>query len=300
MPIKELLVELDASKASAELRAKRRVLSRVLEGLWTTLLKGRGMEFAGYRQYTYGDDASRIDWNATLRGNQTLVREYEEYKTVNVFFMLDLNDSMLFTTQEKLKCEYAAELMFHFAKAVTDIDDAVGYALYTNDIMKHQLPTIGMNVITHLEQELSNGKNYGGDADFKRVMMLVSGLLRERSLIVIISDFVMLPIGWELYIKSLSTRFDLIGIMVRDPRDSELAEERTQAILQDPMNENDRMLVDFKQYAGLYEDEVTRNETYVESVFGKAKAGFLKIDTTVEPLSQLIQYFKKRARIVRT
>jgi len=118
MPIKQLDLISCRKLRKTEVAAKRRVLSKVLEGSWIALLKGRGMEFAGFRPYTYGDDASRIDWNATLRAKEVLVREFEEYKTVNVFFLLDISDSMLFTSQKKLKCEYAAEMMFNLATAI--------------------------------------------------------------------------------------------------------------------------------------------------------------------------------------
>src|SRR5512141_1488904 len=107
MPVKKLDLNLIPMLKQREVRAKRKVLARMLEGSWTALLKGRGMEFAGFRKYTYGDDASRIDWGASLRAKETLIREFEEYKSVNVLFLMDMSNTMLFTSQRKLKAEYA-------------------------------------------------------------------------------------------------------------------------------------------------------------------------------------------------
>lgn len=296
MPIKELLVDVDPTKAPAEIKAKRRILSRILEGIWTTIIKGRGIEFAGYRQYTFGDDASKIDWNASLRSKQTLVREYEEYKTVNVFFLLDLNDSMLFTTQEKLKCEYAAELMFHLAYAVSDNDEAVGYALFTDELVKHQQPTVGRDILFHLENDLTDGNNYGGKSDFKRCLLLSQSMLGSRAIVILISDFIMLPENWEKYIEILATRYQLIGIMVRDPRDEEIVPMPMQAIVEDPKGK-ERMLIDFKQYAHRFQRETNTQAEHVESVFTKSKAGFLRVNTRDDALDQLIHYFSKKFRI---
>lgn len=297
MAIKELLVEIGPARSPAAVKAKRRALSKILEGSWSTLIKGRGMEFAGYRQYIYGDDASKIDWHATLRAKQTLVREYEEFKTVNVYFLLDVSDSMLFTTQEKLKCEYAAEMLYNFAYAVVDIGDAVGYAVFNDQIIANHYPAIGAELLFRLERDLRDGDHYGGSTDFKRTMLTVNGMMEERVLFILISDFLSLPKGWEQYVKMLAVQHDLIGIMVRDPRDNELSQQHLQTIVEDPESD-ERLLIDTKQYAKLYETEVTKEEAYIANVFTKTRAGFLKLDMTKDALSQLITYFQKRTRRV--
>ncbi|MBR9693035.1 DUF58 domain-containing protein [Candidatus Woesearchaeota archaeon] len=299
MPIKDLDLDLSPKMRSGDVRAKRRVLSRVLEGSWTAMLKGRGMEFAGFRQYTYGDDASRIDWNATLRAKEVLVREYEEFKTINVFFLLDVSDSMLFTSQKRLKCEYAAELLFNLAAAIADAGDNVGYAIFSDHIIAKQMPGLGREVVYRMVQDLENGKNYGGKSDFKKVMTFVNSLLREKSLIILISDYIALPEGWEKYIQMFSVSYDLIGIMVRDPHDFALPKEGLQVVVRDPENPNDELLVDLNQYAAAFEDETQKEETYIRSVFEKARASFLKVDTSHDPYDSLLAFFKKRAKVVR-
>lgn len=72
MAIKELRIELTPRVRKAEIYAKRSVLSKTISGNWVTSFKGRGIEFAGYRSYQYGDDASLIDWRASLRSKETM------------------------------------------------------------------------------------------------------------------------------------------------------------------------------------------------------------------------------------
>jgi len=299
MPVKQLELNLIPDLRRVDIAAKRKVLSRVLEGSWTALLKGRGMEFAGFRQYTYGDDASRIDWNASLRAKDILVREFEEYKTVNVFFLLDVSDSMLFSSTKKLKCEYAAEVQFNLATAILDAGDSVGYAIFSDRIVAKQHPGMGREIIYRMAQDLSNGRNYGGSGDFKKVMMLVNSILHQRALIIILSDFIDLPEGWERYVKMLSMQYDLIGIMIRDPNDSELPDLGMQMLVADPSNPKERILIDVKEYAPIYKVETEREERYIKGVFEKAKAGFVRLDTAHDPFDQLTDYFRKRMRIVR-
>lgn len=299
MVVKQLEVDLLPQLKNVDLIAKRRVLSRVIEGSWSALLKGRGMEFAGFRQYTYGDDASKIDWNATLRAKDVLVREFEEYKTVNVFFLLDVSDSMLFSSTEKLKCEYSAEVLFNLATAIVDGGDSVGYAIFTDHIVTKHLPGIGREVIHRLGQDLSDGRTYGGKSDFKQVMKLVNSFMHQKSLIILISDFVNMPKGWERYIKMLAIRYDLIGIMIRDSRDFLLPNKGLQFIVRDPNDPKNQTLIDLKQYADLYKKESEKEEKYIRGVFEKTRAGFLKINTSQEPFDTLTRYFQKRTRDVR-
>jgi len=101
MPIKELKIDLTPHIKKIKLKARRDILNRMLEGNWSTVFKGEGLEFAGYRAYTYGDDASKIDWGASLRAHETLVRELEEYHNFNIFFAFSPNIFALSLSERK-------------------------------------------------------------------------------------------------------------------------------------------------------------------------------------------------------
>ena len=49
-----------------------------LNGAYRTNQRGAGVDLAGLREYVDTDDARRIDWSATARTGETLVREYNE------------------------------------------------------------------------------------------------------------------------------------------------------------------------------------------------------------------------------
>ena len=87
--------------------AKKFVNSGFL-GSYTSFFRGRGLEFENYRSYTESDDASFIDWKASLRSNNLLVKEYVEERALNVFLLIDVSSKMFFSSTQKLKNEYAA------------------------------------------------------------------------------------------------------------------------------------------------------------------------------------------------
>ncbi len=299
MPIKKLDLDLIPQLKSKEVRAKRKVLARTLEGSWTALLKGRGMEFAGFRKYTYGDDASRIDWGASLRAKDTLIREFEEYKSVNVLFVVDLSDSMLFTSQKKLKAEYAAELVFNLAVAILDNGDSVGYVLFSDQVNAKSMPTIGKQAIYDLANALSATKNYGGTKNMKKVVTSIDVMLKQKALIIMVSDFIGMDRGWERYVKMIAEKYDLIGIMLRDPRDRVLPEQGSQFLLEDPFSD-DRIYVDVGDYRKIFEAAVKEEEKYVKGVFDAAKAGLVTVSTDEDLIMPVLDYFKRRSKIIKS
>ncbi|MFC1648640.1 DUF58 domain-containing protein, partial [Nanoarchaeota archaeon] len=263
MPIKDLKVDLEGKEQDADIRAKKEVLSRILQGNWNTLLKGQGMEFAGFRTYTFEDDASLIDWKATLRSDEILVREFEEHKTINVIVMVDVSDTMLFTSQDKLKAEYAAELGFALSDAILKAGDAVGMAMFTDHLVENIPPNIGKGSHILIRRALENPMNYGGKSNLKNVMKLLNATVAERSLIIIISDFIGLEKGWQTYLDIIAQRMDVLGIMLRDPRDKDFTMLGGQFELQDP-NSGHVLLVDTTKYAPLFRDEVNQEEKIIE------------------------------------
>ena len=146
MAVRKLNINFDPHHPNLEIVGRRDVLSKTVEGSWATSFKGQGMEFTGYRAYTYSDDASLIDWRASLRAKETLVREFEEFKNFKVVFLLDVSDTMLFTTTDKLKAEYGAELVYTLAQSASRAGDAIGLAMCSDRLVSSVEPSFGKGI----------------------------------------------------------------------------------------------------------------------------------------------------------
>jgi len=298
MRIRKLDLNLIQQLHAKEVIARRRVLSHVLEGSWAALLKGRGMEFAGFRQYTYGDDASRIDWGASLKSKETLIREFEEYKSVNVLFLIDVGDTMCVTSTRKLKCEHAAELVFLLAAAILDNGDGVGYAMFTDRIVSRANPLLDREILTKMAAGLSDPRNYGGRKDLAGVTGLVDATLKSRALIILVSDYLSLGEGWERGVRALAQRHDLIGIRILDPRDQDLPTVGSQFLLEDPAT-GETLLIDVPRVRVAYAAETKREEGYLKGVFHASKAGLVTVRTDGDMVQPILAYFRRRTAIIR-
>ena len=81
-----------------------RATSRIIDGSYNSIYKGRSMNFDELREYVAGDDIKDVDWNATARSQKVLVRQYIAEKKHNIMLVLDTNRRMLANaneTQEK-------------------------------------------------------------------------------------------------------------------------------------------------------------------------------------------------------
>ncbi|MGE0793004.1 MAG: DUF58 domain-containing protein [Candidatus Woesearchaeota archaeon] len=276
MAIKELNLNLIPSSSNIIIRGRRDVLSKNIEGGWATLFKGRGMEFTGYRQYSFSDDASSIDWRASLRSKDLLIREYEEFKNFNILFVLDTSNGMLFTTGDKFKAEFGAELLYDLADESSTAGDAIGLTIFNDSIKEVIQPAYGRGMTLRFSKTLHKLENYGGLRDFKKSMLQLSSIIQERCIIVLISDFINLPEDWMKYVVMLSKKHHVIGIMVRDKRDYELPDVG-QFSLKDP-NSNQTIYIDTKQFANKYKEYSKKEEETVVSFFKKIKSNCLVLE----------------------
>ena len=295
MAIKEIKLNLAPELRKLDVYSRRDVLSKTMEGEWSTVFKGRGIEFAGFRVYQYGDDASMIDWKASLRANDTLIREFEEFKNFTVFFLLDVSDSMLFTSTDKLKCEFAAEMLYVLADAISKGGDSVGMAMFNNDFINKIYPDIGAEILNRIKTNISNPKNYGGGFDFKKALMLTRSLLQRKAVVIIISDFIGLEEGWERYVQMMSEDFELIALMVRDRRDIELPNVRGQYMVKNPFS-NENLYIDVKHYADLYKEKIHKEILKVQNVFTRSRGDFLLLPTDEEYMTRTVQFFQRRSK----
>ena len=77
----------------AAIRANRKVRS-VLEGEYGSVHKGRSMDFEDLREYVHGDNIKDIDWKATARSANPLVKRFVAIRQHAVLLVVDTGRSM--------------------------------------------------------------------------------------------------------------------------------------------------------------------------------------------------------------
>ena len=277
-------------------------LDIVTKGLVTTSMignyksayKGSGLEFEGFRRYSLADDSSKIDWKASVRTNDLLVREFREERNLNMYFLFDVSSSMLFGSTDKLKNQYAAELIASIAFTSMLSDDSIGLGMFSDKIVRGLKPETGEKQYYFLLGSLTNTKLYGGRYDLTKGLDFVLQFLEGGSLLILVSDFIGLKNDWQKYVKMVCSKFDVIAIMVRDPRDRELPEDVGDVVIGSPYSDEKISMHPKSSTRKKYVSYVKKQEYQLEDFFKRAGAEFLSLSTDEDFVNPLIKMFKGR------
>jgi len=161
----------------------RKRVSTAYSGSRRSILKGRGMEPVSYREYTQGDDFKIIDWKVYGRTEKLYVKEFEEEKSLTTHILLDTSKSMDFRN----KFTYAAMLALGFAYLVTKDNEKFGVSTFGEEITITK-PRRGRRYLSNTI-DILNSIELSGKTRFDYCMEKYAHIIKSRSLVIIISDF---------------------------------------------------------------------------------------------------------------
>jgi uncharacterized protein (DUF58 family) len=202
-------------------RLEWKVLRRLdgrLQGAYHTLLRGNGTDFLDLRSYEWGDDVRHIDWNVTARMDELFVREFMEDREVTAWLLLDRSPSMAFGAVQRTKERVLCDLAATFGQLFVRGGNRVGVIMYDGENHWTMPPRQGRNQVLALVRELLRPVNGGTATDLARLLNTAARLVRRRSLIVLISDFISEP-GWERPLLRLTERHEVVAVRLVDPRE---------------------------------------------------------------------------------
>ena len=205
--------------------AARGLADDFLSGDFRSVFKGQGIEFDEVRRYAPGDDVRSIDWNVSARFGTPYVKMYREERELTVCIILDNSASM----HAGGPCSGKAGVMNRYDQAVLaaalvafsaeQAGQRVGALCFDQGIARVFTPRKGRS---HVMAVISGFlENRGGPSSDLGLALAGAGrLLKRRSLVVILSDF--LCVNWEQELGDLCARHDVIAIAITDPLDSEI------------------------------------------------------------------------------
>lgn len=293
LKMKRLKLNLKPLVKKFEIYSKMNTLSE-LTGNYLSVFRGRGYDFDTFRDYNETDDSSRIDWKASLRANKLLVKELIEERNMNVFFLFDVSDSMLFASTSKLKCEYGAELVAALAFMVLGANDSVGMAMFSDKI-NHLIPlNMGNHHYYRIIKELSNPANYGGKFNFAKALKSIENYLPRSCTIIVVSDCIGMGESWKRRLKIASKKFYFsLLIMVRDPVDNFLPTNVNQVSIKDPFSK-DKLIVDPNILSYEYGLKSKYIKKKVKKYFLKRGCDTIELLTNQHYEKKIIKYFVEK------
>ena len=263
---------------------------------WKFFFRGKSFEFDGYRQYTPDDDVGSIDWKASNRTGQLLIRQYKEEEEKKIIFLIDVGESMVTGSTPKLKCEYSAEIFLSLVNLIVTVNDRVGLIMYSDSIKGNYPPKRGTNLFDIYEDILSNPNVYGGGSDLSSAVEFVTqNSDNSVSAVVVISDFIKFNKKIAHSLEILSSRYETLAFIVKDPIDMKMPNVSGEFIVSDP-NTGQQLLVDPKIAKTVYEKHAMEQEKKVKESLKDSGIDFINFYTDKPYVHDLINFLEERVK----
>ncbi len=151
---------------------------------------GMGTEFTELRDYSTGDDPRLIDWKATARRNQVLVRVLEPEQEQTLIILLDRGRLMTAQVQGLARFDWGMNAALSLALAALNRGDRVGLGVFDREMTAWVPPERGQPHLTKLLNTLTPLEPVMQEPDYVGAVTTATLKQARRALIVVLTDLV--------------------------------------------------------------------------------------------------------------
>lgn len=213
---------------------------RELDGMIPVLIRGQGTEFDSLREYVVGDDVRSIDWRATARRSDVVVRTWRPERDRRIVIVLDTGR----TSAGRVGVDPTAGDPSGWPRLDWSMDAALLLAALASragdhvDFIAHdRVPRAGVHnasrteVLAHLVEAMAPLQPALVESDAAATVATVQRRFRRRALIVLLTDLnaSALDEGLMAVLPQLAARHQVMLAAVADPRIDALAAGRADA-----------------------------------------------------------------------
>ncbi len=189
-------------------------------GAYRSVFRGSGLDFEEVREYEPGDEIRSIDWNVTARVGKPFVKKFREERELNIVLAVDVSASSWFGTVNMSKRELAADVAALLSVTATYSHDRLSLLLFADGVQQFLPPRQGRDHLLRLIRELLYAAPRRSRTDLASAADYLGHVMKKRGVVFILSDF--LDVGFEVPLRMLAKRHDVIALALTDPREQEL------------------------------------------------------------------------------
>jgi uncharacterized protein (DUF58 family) len=213
---------------------------RELDGAVPVLIRGQGTEFDSLREYVIGDDVRSIDWRATARRADVVVRTWRPERDRRIVLVLDTGrtsagrvgvDPTRADPGGWPRLDWSMDAALLLAALASRAGDHVDFLAHDRvsragvfNASRTELLAALVNAMAPLEPALV-------ESDATAIVSAVQRRVRRRALVVLMTDLnaSALDEGLMTVLPQLSARHQVLIAAVADPRVDQLAAGRADA-----------------------------------------------------------------------
>lgn len=150
---------------------------------------GHSMEFEQIKEYVRGDDVRSVNWKATARKGSLMVNNYTDERSQQVYCVIDKGRLMKMPFAGLTLLDYAINSTLVLANVCLQKQDKIGLITFANKmgslLAADRKPIQRENIL----QLLYNQQTAFLESDFEMLYMQIRSRIKQRSLIVLYTNF---------------------------------------------------------------------------------------------------------------
>ncbi|MGQ0617519.1 MAG: DUF58 domain-containing protein [Acidimicrobiia bacterium] len=286
-------------------------LDGLLQGDHRGFVPGHGSELGETREYQPGDDVRRIDWNVTARTTVAHVRETVADRELETWLVVDQSASLDFGTagceKRDLVIAAAAAVGFLTARAGNRIGAVLLQAGTAPVVVPARTGRAHVQAVLHRVIDFPR-RDGAGATDLGAGIDRLAAVFRRRGLAVVLSDFLgSRPAGvppsapsalapWELPMRRLSVRHDVLAVEVLDPRELTLPDVGMLHVIEPESGRVREVATGDSRLRARYAAATAAQRTAIAAGLRSAGADHLQLRTDQDWLIDLVRFVALRRR----
>jgi uncharacterized protein (DUF58 family) len=196
----------------------KKISRSALVGDYASAFKGVGLEFDQLRAYVPGDDVRSIDWNASARTNETMIKTFIQERDRTVLVAIDTSSSMFYGSGESLKYDLACTIAGAIGSIAVNSHDKVGAMFFSKTVEKWIAPARGFG---HLSRIVDDACQITKGTAGTSLDALFSFLMKQKNkrgvVLFVVSDWLDAKLTQLASFAAVARQFDLVAISITDP-----------------------------------------------------------------------------------
>jgi uncharacterized protein (DUF58 family) len=268
------------------IKTKRQIFSEIA-GNNPSIFEGEGFDFMELREYTYGDDIRKIDWNVTARMQKPYVKIFKEERELNIVIVSLLGGSVHFG-QKIFKQDLIAETAALLAFSAVKNGDVFSSFVYTNDINSFTKPTKNINAVNSCVKNILEFPALGHKVDLTNFSKTMFERIKRKSIIFVIGDYF-----GDFDFKLLAKKHEVVALITRDKLEEHPPELGSINLVDPNSLEGSLMQID-KNAVTRYMKIIHDRDHELFKHFRKNRIDFTKLYTDENPFVKLSKLFMRR------
>jgi uncharacterized protein (DUF58 family) len=201
---------------------------RELDGRSAVRVRGQGTEFDSLREYVRGDDVRSIDWRASARTSNVVVRTWQPERDRRVVLVLDTSRTSAGRVDDVPRLDSAMDAALLLAALAARAGDRIDFVAGDRRVRSRLRLGAQREVAARLQDAMADLEPVIAEADWDALAGAVQGLGRQRALVVLLTPLEPSAVeeGLLTVLPALTRHHRVVLASVRDPELDRLTTRR--------------------------------------------------------------------------